>query len=78
VIDGITVYSKRVAALPFEFGGINTYAVSPDGKVLVVAGDEFDRSRLGVYQGRRLLFFPAGAGRGRTSGVERAARTAAS
>jgi WD40 repeat protein len=31
---------KLLATLPFEFGGINACAVSPDGSVLVVAGDD--------------------------------------
>jgi len=30
----------RRASLPFEFGGLNACAVSPDGKLLVAAGDD--------------------------------------
>jgi len=31
---------KLAATLPFEFGGMNACALSPDGKLLVVAGDD--------------------------------------
>lgn len=31
---------KQLASLPFEFGGMNACAVSPDGKLMVAAGDD--------------------------------------
>ena len=36
----ITDTPSQLASLPFEFGGMNACAVSPDGKLLVAAGDD--------------------------------------
>jgi WD40 repeat protein len=36
----LTDAPKQVASLPFDFGGMNSCAVSPDGKIFVAAGDD--------------------------------------